>query len=74
MARRRSAKPVTLVRIQSGAPKLEAMTTLEIVWLCVGIYAAISLVVFACTRDVAKSLFWIFYLIGEIDFDDIDFD
>ncbi len=54
------------------------MSLIKIILLVAVIYFAIAGIVYLFTRDAGKSLFWIFYVLGEV-FEsvcdgDIDFD
>jgi len=42
------------------------MTCIDYVLIGLGIYVAIGIVVYLFTRDLDKSVFWIFSLLGEI--------
>lgn len=48
------------------------MTWTKIILIILVIYFVIAAIVYLCTRDVTKSLFWIFYIICELGFDDFD--
>ena len=54
------------------------MSPIEIISLSVVIYFVIAGVVYLFSRDAAKSLFWVFYILGDvieaIGDSDIDFD
>jgi len=71
-----SAKPGILDHDQLGAQilKLSIMSLTSIILICIAVYLVIAVIVYLCTKDFCRSIFWIFYLLDEIDFDDFDFD
>ena len=48
------------------------MSVLEIVSLCLVIYFIVAAIIYLVTKEIAKSIFWIFYILGEMEFDDFD--
>ena len=42
------------------------MSSIEIILLAAAIYFAIAGIIYLFTRDVAKSLFWVFYILGDV--------